>query len=306
MDLTIIFCQVDDFCKQYSELARQNFLPYENIGCVREKTGRNMTTSEVVTVHIYYAMCSEEFKTFKAFYKHAYAQLKSDFRGLLSYGRLIELKQEIMAPMTLFLKSIFVECDKKSFVDSTRIEACKIKREYSHRVLKGVARKGKTTDGWFFGTKLHAIFNEFKEIVYCCFTSGNVADNNNDLMRKFSSKIKGKMFGDKGYIVNKPLWEKLYEDGLQIIHHLKSNMKNILMPLQDKIDLSKRANICEGAFSKLKDRMSLQYTRVRSIYGYVINSLSMVIAYQLWAHERAIPLKAAKLDHSKNDAIAIA
>lgn len=264
-----------------------------------------MTTSEVMTVLIYYAICSEEFKTFKAFYKYTYNQLKSDFRGLLSYNRITELKQEVMVPMTLFLNSIFVECDGKSFIDSARIEACHIKREHSHRVLRGIARKGKTTYGWFFGTKLHAIFNEFKEIIYFCLTPGNVADNNNDLMRKFASKIHGKLFGDKGYIVNKPLWEELYENGLQIIHHVKSNMKNMLMPIQDKIDLLKRTNICEGAFSKLKDRMSLQYTRIRSVYGYVINSLSMVIAYQLWAHERAITLKAAKLEHLKNGAAAV-
>lgn len=296
MDLVTIFCQVDDFCKLYKEYAQENLLPFENIGCVKGKRQRNMTTSEVMSVLIYYGSCSESFKTLSAFYEYTYDELKSAFPGLLSYGRIIELKQEIMIPMTSLLVSIFSECSGISYVDSTAIHACHVKREHSHRVLKDIAAKGKTTYGWFYGTKLHAILNEFSELVYCCFTSGNIADNNNDLMRKFASKLWGKMFGDRGYIVNKPLWQELYEGGLQVIYNIRSNMKNILIPLCDKLLLLKRSNIAEGAFSKLKHRMSLQDTRLRSVYGYVVNGLSMLIAYQFWARNRAASLKLQRIN----------
>ena len=52
----------------------------------------------------------------------------------------------------------------------------------------------------------------------------------------------GKLFGDKGYISQK-LFEKLFENGLQLVTRLKKNMKNKLMPVIDKILLRKRSLI---------------------------------------------------------------
>ena len=45
-------------------------------------------------------------------------------------------------------------------IDSTPIRVCHIKREKSHKVFKGMATKGKSTIGWFFGFKLHLVIND--------------------------------------------------------------------------------------------------------------------------------------------------
>ena len=45
-----------------------------------------------------------------------------------------------------------------------------------HKVFKGLAKKGKTSTGWFFGFKLHFILNTFGEIVSMTITGGNVND----------------------------------------------------------------------------------------------------------------------------------
>ena len=59
------------------------------------------------------------------------------------------------------------------FVDSTRI-VCHIKREKQHRVFKGIAKKAKSSIGWFYGFKLHLVINDKGEIMTFKLTIGNV------------------------------------------------------------------------------------------------------------------------------------
>ena len=278
MDLTTIFYHVDNFCKEYAKQMDARKLPLSD---QKRNNQYCMSLSEIVSVFVYHAACSHEFKTFKAFYKHANSELKSGFPMLVSYGRMTELKEQAQLPLTMFLLCIFGECTGISYVDSTKIEACNIKREYSHKTLKAIAAKGKTGAGWFYGLKLHLVVNHKGEIINLLLTPGNFADNNHGVIDALTNGIWGKMFGDKGYILNPHFWEELYKRGMQIIHGLRSNMKQKIMPFFDKILLRKRASVSEGVFSILKDRMSLQYTKHRSIYGFFCHILSMLIAYQL-------------------------
>lgn len=279
MDLTTIFCDVDDFCKEYVEHAKKNNLPL--FQCEKRERLFQMTLSEIISVFIYHAVCSPEFKTFKAFYKYTHSELKSAFPGLVSYGRMIELKELVQLPMCMFLLTKLGKCTGISFGDSTKIEACNIKRASAHKTLKQISARGKTGSGWFYGSKLHLVLSHVGEIVSLLITPGNVADNNRWVIQKLTEHLFGKFFGDKGYIISPDLWQDLYKRGLQIIHGLRANMKPKLLPLEDKILLRKRASISETGFSILKDRMSLQYTKNRSVYGFMSAIVSMLIAYQL-------------------------
>lgn len=290
MDLTTIFCKIDDFCKLYMQYTQQHALPdYTNGARVR---ARAMPLSEIMTLHVYSMVHSTKYKTFKAFYECRHDELLSAFPKLVSYERAIELKQDILVPVSVFFVSILSSCTGITYGDSTRIRACHIKRSSNHKTLKDISQFGKTGDGWFYGTKLHLFIDEYSQIVACLLTPGNVTDNNNDLLRKMSKRLWGKLFGDKGYIISPEFWQELYEVGLQIIHGIRSNMKKRFMSREDKRLHKKRANISEGAFSIVKDRMSLEYTRVRSIYGYFCNIVTTLIAYQFWASARAEKMKA--------------
>jgi hypothetical protein len=278
MDLVAIFYHVDNFCNQFDKWLISRFLMLPK----SKHTAQNMlTSSEIMSILIYYAACSQDYKHFKAFYFAKYTELKSAFPHLVSYERIIELKESVELRMITFLTSLFSECTGYSFVDSTKIEACNKKRAKRHKTLKSIARWGKTSDGFFYGFKLHAVVNHLREIVSICITPGNVADNNENIIKKMASNVFGKMFGDKGYILNEDLWTEIYHQGLQFITNIRKNMRPKLMVMEDKMILRKRASIIETLFSILKDRMSLQYTRVRSVYGFVCNIVSMLIAYQL-------------------------
>jgi hypothetical protein len=295
MDLTTIFCRIDDFFKFYQKYIAAKELPPIHGGalCPRKK---QMTPSEIMAVLVYYAASSNDIKHFKAFYAYKKNELQSAFPGLVSYERMIELKEEVLLPLTAFLLSILSKCTGTSFIDSSKLEACHIKRAGSHKVLRGIAKRGKSSMGWFYGTKIHLAVNEKGELINLLLTSGNVADNNHGVIRHMTSNMFGKLFGDKGYILDPQFWREIYDHGVHIIHGLRKNMKQRLMTFFDKIMLRKRG-IVESVFSICKERMALQYTRARSVYGFICNTISMLIAYQLSPSKPKIRL--AK-DYSSN------
>jgi hypothetical protein len=65
-----------------------------------------------------------------------------------------------------------------------------------HKVFAGLAQRGKTSMGWFFGFKLHLVFNNDNEIVALKLTPVHDTTPVPALTRELT----GKLFGDKGYI----------------------------------------------------------------------------------------------------------
>ncbi|ATA92845.1 hypothetical protein CGC56_10830 [Capnocytophaga canimorsus] len=44
-----------------------------------------------------------------------------------------------------------------SFIDSTTLKVCKNQRIHNHKIFKGIAERGKSSMGWFYGFKLHLV-----------------------------------------------------------------------------------------------------------------------------------------------------
>lgn len=72
------------------------------------------------------------------------------------------------------------ECTGISFVDSTTLKVCHIKRDQQNKVFSGITTKDKCTTEWFFGFKLHIIINNKGEILSFVITQGDV-DNREPL-----------------------------------------------------------------------------------------------------------------------------
>jgi hypothetical protein len=87
----------------------------------------------------------------------------------------------------------------------------------------------------------------------------------------------GKLFGDRGY-VSGPIFEALYDGGVQLVTKLKRGMRNRLLPLMDKIMLRKRA-IVESVMDQLKNISQIEHTRHRSVANCFVNLLGGLIAY---------------------------
>ena len=94
--------------------------------------------------------------------------------------------------------------------------------------------RGKMSMGWFYGFKLHLIVNDRGELITFYLTPGNIDDRRP--VPRIAKKLWGQLFGDKGYI-SQPLFDQLFEQGVQLTTPIRENMKNRLMPLMDKVPI---------------------------------------------------------------------
>nr|WP_326522190.1 IS982 family transposase [Leptothoe sp. PORK10 BA2] len=139
----------------------------------------------------------------------------------------------------------------------------------------GEAWWGKSSVGWNFGFKLHLIINDQGELLAFKLTSANTDDR--VPVPEMAQGLFGKLFGDRGYI-SQELFEKLYEQGLQLITKSKKTMKNRLVKLIDKILLRKRA-VIESVNDPLKTICQIEHSRHRSPFNFLVNLLAGLVAY---------------------------
>ena len=85
------------------------------------------------------------------------------------------------------------------------------------------------------------------------------------------------------------MFENLFTDGIQLITKVKSNMKNSLMSIADKILLRKRALI-ETVNDELKNIAQIEHSRHRSFDNFIANSLSAIAVYCFFEKKPAIDL----------------
>ncbi len=218
------------------------------------------------------------YRDFKRYYqKHVCEHLTAEFPGLVSYGRFVELTKSVLLPLCAYLQSRFGRCTGTAFVDSTPLAVCHNRRINRNKVFGSLATCGKTSMGWFYGSKLHLIVNDQGELLAVHLTPGNVDDRKP--LEGMTGNLLGKLFGDKGYI-SQAIFEKLHERGLELITSLRKNMKARLMPLADRILLRKRF-IIETINDQLKNISQIEHTRHRSPTNFAVNLIAGLVAYTL-------------------------
>jgi len=278
-----IFYEIDNFCKAFCRFW-QKFLLQQGLA-KRIKPG-SLCLSEIMTIVINFHLSG--FRTFKDYYiKHVCPNLRREFPGLVSYNRFIELMPGILVPLMTYLKRCRLgKITGISFIDSTTLRACHNRRIHQHKTFRGLAQRGKTSMGWFYGFKLHLIVNDKGELLSTMLTTGNMDDRNRNLMATLTKNIIGKLFGDKGYL-SSPLFNFLFKHGIQLITKLKKNMANKLMPLMDKLLLRKRALI-ESINDELKNMCQIEHTRHRSPTNFLVNLFSGLVAYTFFPKKPSI------------------
>jgi len=286
--VTEIFFIIDEFDKNFEKIVSDHSL-VQNTDLKQRNRKSTLSDSEVMTILILFH--SGHYRDLKHYYiNHVKNHMKSEFPETVSYNRFVELQKKVVVKLAIFLKMFCLgKCTGISYIDSTPIRVCHIKREKQHKVFKGLAQKGQCSLGWFYGFKLHLIINDKGEILDFIITPGNIDDRKPLSDMNLHKRIFGKLFGDKGYI-SKDLFEKLFIDGVHLITKIKKNMKNSLMLLQDKIALRKRALI-ETVNDELKNICQVEHTRHRSFNNFITNLLSGLIAYSFFDKKPSINLQ---------------
>ena len=274
--VTEFYVELDDFHREFgSQLENRPFLTDAKV----KRRNRKGKLSDAEMMAIFLLFHYGQFTNFKHFYtRYVQVHMADLFPDLISYQCFNARQERILVPLLLYLKYRGLGASRGiNYIDSTLIRVCHIKREKQHRVFKGVAKKGKSTMGWFFGFKLHLIINDRGELLSFYLSEGNVDDRNIDIMTAMTRDIFGKLFGDKGYI-SKALAELLFQDGIQLMTKVRKNMKQQNLSDIDAILLRKRALI-ESVNDELKNICKVEHTRHRSVKGFLVNLAGALAAY---------------------------
>ena len=209
MNITETFCRIDDFCKSLTKSAPDlKKLAEKN---PRRQRAERLSLSERMTIIILFHQAG--YRNFKTFYQsYILRHFRNEFPDLVSYERFVALMPRTLLPLMALLQSLKGKSRGVAFVDSTTLKVCHEKRAKRNRVFAKIAKKSKSTMGWFFGLKLHLVVNEHGEIISLKLTPGNTDDR--VPLPDMVEGMRGKLFGDRGYI-SQELVNKFLRNGLQ-------------------------------------------------------------------------------------------
>ena len=205
--------------------------PCSRLGQIKRQRRGQLAESEIMTILIHFHQ--SHYRDFKAFYtRHVLVHLRSEFPGLVSYNRFVQLIPSVLFPLAAYLDTCRGHCNGLSFVDSTKLIVCHHRRIKQHRVFAGLAERGKDSVDWFYGFKLHLVVNDEGELLACRLTAGNVDDRR--LVPQLAHRLFGKLIGEKGYL-SKHLVAWLLQQGVELLTPIKRSMKPRLVRLNDKL-----------------------------------------------------------------------
>ena len=265
-DIVQTFCQLDDICKSlFPEL-------------FEKKIGRPQTLN--LSLVCLFTLFQQNYCiiTLKALHKALSDYHSSDFK-LPHYTKFVvamnNYGKEILAILTMICKLNLSTSGKIMFIDSTKLEVCKIWRAGKHKTMKLLATKSKSTTGWYYGIKLHILVDQNGNILMFMFSTSTTDDR--VFLRQVLKIVEFSIIvGDAGYLSQE--LEKLAKENNNILLTAKrSNMKTIGAMWQQEL-MNMRSTV-ETVFSVMKTRMNLINTLPRSVNGYLNHYVRTLFKY---------------------------
>ncbi len=243
------------------------------------KTGRPVLISnvEILTILIWNTVVLKQ-QTLKDIFNAVSLYHKDDFKTLPKYSSFVDHCHKSI-PQFLILLETLLQSSPIGIVDSTMLPVCRIHRADSHKVAKGKAQFGKNWQGWHYGFKLHTTINLNGSLSTIHFTGANEYD-----AQMLPHIINGQdiLVGDTLYsasVMRNHIWKKY---GTIIISPpWPTQKKKISTPWQNAL-LNIRSKI-ESVFDYLKNHLHLVSSFPRSMGGYLIHYLRVLVSYQIMA-----------------------
>lgn len=217
-------------------------------------------------------------RTWKGLYRLLKNRFKYEFT-LPTYKSFVLLMNQ-HAKLILILINFLLQFNNQQagvikIIDSTSIPVCKNYRIKRHKTMKLVATRSKSSLGWFYGLKLHALTDVFGNMLGIRFTTANVDDR--VVLDAFLDKLHHSIvLADAGY-VSKKLTEKARKHQNILLTCVRKNMKKCATFL-DICLLNLRPRI-EVLFSILKERLGLITSLPRSVDGYLAHYIHVIFGY---------------------------
>ncbi len=264
-----IYCLVDDLSKLLPRVVNTN----------RGRKSK-LTQAEILTLIVFfYELGFNDWKHYHQFLRHYHSQ---DF-NFPNYQNFIVQVNNHMTTATHLLNFLMqINKDNKnkvptSAVDSSALPVCGNKRIFKHKVCSGVATRGVSSMGWFFGFKIHLVVDLKGNLQNIRITQATV-----DERIVLPSMMQGircmLLLADAGYI-SKKLRGFFYQLGCWYLTCVRSNMKKLMTWWQH--ELLKKRQIVEVVLSVLKYRMGMVSSLPRSVIGHMAKYVHTCFAYQI-------------------------
>lgn len=241
-----------------------------------------LSTSELITLLIWNTLLLKQ-KTLKDLYRVTACHLSSEFSRLPKYNAFLEQCHRVTPLMFSLLRMLLEEKTTVIFMDSTMLPVCKLKRADSHKVAKSLARFGKNHQGWHYGFKLHAGISSYRTLTAVALTPANMHDA--QMMPHLVNRHTKIGVGDSHYgakVMGRHLWEKYGTVFVAPPHFTQK--KKVATPFQNAL-LSERSKI-ESVFDYLKEHLHLVSSFPRSVFGYLVHYVRILLGYQIMALSR--------------------
>lgn len=239
-----------------------------------------LTDSELLTILIWDGL-TEPHKNLSSVYGWIKRDYGEYFPKLPKYQNFVAHAHRLLPVLIQVSRSLLASDAPLRFADSTMLPVCKPVRVDRHRVAKGVADFGRNHQGYHYGFKLHVSIDHHDRLSAFLFTPANVYDG--QVLVRLVNQSTGIVVGDSHYgasTTRKKVWE---EHGVIVVappHHkqdkqLMAKWQHLLLMMRPKI---------EAVFGKLKEQAYLVNSFPRSVRGYFVHYLRVLLGYQVRAN----------------------
>lgn len=238
-----------------------------------------LSDSEVATALLWSSIALHQ-KTLREAHTTLGLYHTKDFPHLPTYPTFVRRAHRILPFLHQLLTSLLCEKEPIRIMDATMLPVCKPHRADSHKVAKNIAAFGKNWQGWHYGFKLHASVTLEGKLCAVALTGANVYDA--QAMPALLNVYTRVAVGDTlyGARVMGSIVRKMYGT-IIIAPPFPSQKKKIAAPWQIAL-LDVRSKI-ETVFDYLKEHLHLVSSFPRSVNGYVLHYVRVLLSYQIVA-----------------------
>lgn len=234
--------------------------------------------SELLTLFIWNSLTNSCSQTLKQLYDWVVMYHADDVRTLPTYGAFVVQCHRVLPKLLLLVSCTLESTTSLRFCDSTMLPVCKQVRAKVHKVAKGLAAWGFNHQGSYYGFKLHAAIDARNRLVALVFTPADRYDG--QLLEQLVNDYTKVVVGDSHYggsVERKKLWQQF---GAIVVAYPHHKQKRKIMAGWQHILLTMRPKI-EATFDQLKEHFGLVTSFPRSVKGYFLHYLRVILGYQM-------------------------
>lgn len=238
-----------------------------------------LSNAEVITALIWSVVALKQ-KTLKDAYGTLCIYHHKDFPHLPSYQTFVRRAHASAPDMLTLLAQLLSHTEAVRIMDATMLPVSAPHRADRHKVAQGIAQFGKNWQGWHYGFKLHASVSLDGRLCGLALTPANVYDA--QAMVKILNHHCRLAVGDTlyGVKVMGGIIKKRYGTVI-IAPPWPSQKKKVATPWQ--IDLLNQRSKIETVFDYLKEHLHLVTSFPRSVAGYLVHYVRILLSYQIMA-----------------------